>query len=522
MTGGGMAKTHAKRLMTLFEGMKSAHGTYEIQPSSQNGSKKTGKAVTLKQEVTLKLWEDHVDGIQGLGIVPINEKNMCKWGVIDIDDYSLELRDLAAQIAGFNLPLILCRSKSGGAHLFLFTKEFVTAGDMQGKLKEIASAIGFGQCEIFPKQREILPEKGDIGNWLNMPYFNFKNTERYAFSMEGNKINISIFLKDAEDTSLTAKEFEDLSVEAVNSKGEFKDAPPCLQSLTKQGFPEGSRNNGLMALAAFAKKAFPDQWKKKIEIWNQKYFDPPLDNAEAQDVIKQAAKKDYHYRCNDFPIQSFCNSGVCRTRKHGVGSAGSLPSFTGLAKLDTDQPQWFLQTEVGRLELSTEELQQQQKFQRACMDKLNLMPPKMREHQWQAMIQGLMDNVLVIEAPKGASIEDQFFELVDEFCEDARLMTLGQEELLMGKAWFDHDEGLIYFRLRDLQDFLARNNFKYYTKTQIIGKINNLNSRDKCERFFNIKGKGCNTRYIIEEKLRTQFGVQEEALGLPDMGEGAI
>jgi hypothetical protein len=26
-----------------------------------------------------------------------------------------------------NLPLIVCRSKSGGAHVFLFTKEFISA-----------------------------------------------------------------------------------------------------------------------------------------------------------------------------------------------------------------------------------------------------------------------------------------------------------------------------------------------------------------------------------------------------------
>ena len=61
------------------------------------------------------------------------------------------------------LPLIVCRSKSGGAHVFLFTKENIPASLMQSKLKEMAIILGYEGSEIFPKQTEIL--SGTWGHW---------------------------------------------------------------------------------------------------------------------------------------------------------------------------------------------------------------------------------------------------------------------------------------------------------------------------------------------------------------------
>ena len=66
--------------------------------------------------------------------------------------------------------MIVCRSKSGGAHAFLFTKEFVPATVMRVKLKLIASAMGFAGVEIFPKQDYIRVDRGDTGSFLNLPY----------------------------------------------------------------------------------------------------------------------------------------------------------------------------------------------------------------------------------------------------------------------------------------------------------------------------------------------------------------
>ena len=61
----------------------------------------------------------------------LREKNDCKWGCIDVDEYNLDHKSLISNIRKLNLPLIVCRSKSGGAHVFLFAKEFISASNAE-------------------------------------------------------------------------------------------------------------------------------------------------------------------------------------------------------------------------------------------------------------------------------------------------------------------------------------------------------------------------------------------------------
>ena len=83
------------------------------------------------------------------------------------------------------LPLVPCMTKSGGVHLFLFTKEPIPAFKLQNKLEEIAASMGRTGDEIFPKQYEWSkqqPQEKQTGNWLNMPYFSGNDTTRYAIN----------------------------------------------------------------------------------------------------------------------------------------------------------------------------------------------------------------------------------------------------------------------------------------------------------------------------------------------------
>jgi len=165
-----------KAFKDIFEGLNSAYGqTILSNIYSDNGKQKT-KSFTVKKPVTDELWENHLKGKDpGLGIVPINEDNKCKWGCIDVDEYSFNHKKLIKILKQKNLPLIVFRSKSGGAHLFLFTKEPVEASLMRLKLKLIAAHLGYSSSEIFPKQEYILVDRGDTGNFLNLPYHRGNN-----------------------------------------------------------------------------------------------------------------------------------------------------------------------------------------------------------------------------------------------------------------------------------------------------------------------------------------------------------
>ena len=170
-----------ERFKNIFEGLNRAHGVTKVSESNGDGNKIKGKSFVKREDITDELWIKHLDGTESLGVIPINDDNQCRWGCIDIDSYAgFDHKKLVDKIFNLHLPLIVCRSKSGGAHVFLFTEEYVSASLMQDKLNEIRSVLGYGGSEVFPKQRE-LKSKDDTGNFLNLPYFNGDNTTRYAF-----------------------------------------------------------------------------------------------------------------------------------------------------------------------------------------------------------------------------------------------------------------------------------------------------------------------------------------------------
>ena len=166
---------------SIFEGLDVAYGQHQSEGKRADG-KQEGKSYIVKKLITEELWSDHLRGKgPSLGIIPIMADNTSKWGCIDIDTYPIDYNKIIHTVRKLKLPLIPCRSKSGGLHLFLFFKNPVSAKLVREKLREVASGLGYSSVEVFPKQSTILIEKGDLGNFLNLPYYNARNTTRYAY-----------------------------------------------------------------------------------------------------------------------------------------------------------------------------------------------------------------------------------------------------------------------------------------------------------------------------------------------------
>jgi hypothetical protein len=476
----------AKEFMGLFAGLERAHGTYAIDSSRSDG-KQVGKAATLAKPVTLELWEEHLAGKRSLGIIPIRDDNQCVFGAIDIDIYQgFNLVGIAKKIEKLDLPLVTIRSKSGGAHLYLFTEEPVPASLMQGKLREIAAAMGYGGSEIFPKQIEIISNRGDIGQWINMPYFDSGRSARYCVTAGGKTLNAAEFLEYVKDFRILADDLESIHVDIAQA---LDDGPPCLQHLITQGFPEGVRNNGLFNLGVYARKAFPDTWKTKLEEYNHKYMDPPLESAEVQALAKSLARKDFRYTCDKPPISAHCNSAVCRLRKFGIGGSDNVPLMHSLTKFDSRPPIWFIDIEgQGRLELSTEDLQNQGKFQKRCMDELNMMPQQMGRQAWTETINSLFENMTVVDVPEDASLVGQLWLHLEAFC-TGRAQAREPEEMLLGKPWYDDGRDVHWFRIVDFMKYLDRNHYREFKVHQIVAK---LKEKGATHKFMKLKGRGVN------------------------------
>jgi hypothetical protein len=188
----------AERFFELFAGNDRAHGTFNVQNNRATDGKKTGQARVLREPPSVDLWQKHLDGSSGLGIIPIKDTNTCHWGAIDIDTYNLDHSALIKQVLKHKLPGVVCRSKSGGAHLFFFMTEEVPASELQPKLVSLAALLGFAGSEVFPKQQQILADRGDTGNFLNMPYFSGGLTTRYGYNNDGETLGPEEFLDFAE------------------------------------------------------------------------------------------------------------------------------------------------------------------------------------------------------------------------------------------------------------------------------------------------------------------------------------
>ncbi len=126
-----------ERFRQIFTGLERAHGCTYVDKKGADGLKVKGKSFVKREPVTEELWQNHLNGIEpSLGIIPIDEENKCRWGCIDVDKYTLDHKEIIKKINTYKLPLMTCRSKSGGAHIFLFTTE---SGYGQYKISETKS-----------------------------------------------------------------------------------------------------------------------------------------------------------------------------------------------------------------------------------------------------------------------------------------------------------------------------------------------------------------------------------------------
>ena len=439
----------------IFEGLDHAHGVYIPGDVKLNG-KLGGKSFIKKEEITDELWETHLKGQgHGLGIIPINKENDCRWGCIDIDVYTgFAHKTLLSKLKNKKLPLIICRSKSGGAHCFLFTKEFVSAKLMQFKLKEIAAYLGYAESEIFPKQIEINVNRGDTGNFLNLPYYGGDDTTRYAFLDNGNTATLKEFIELVKEKSLTIDELRDIKI--TPEKDGLENFPPCLQILCKLGIPEGNRNNFLYNMGVALKKKDAENWENELENVNRKYNNPPLNATDVIKIVGSLKKKDYKFTCRDQPIVNHCNSVVCKTRKYGIGD-DYTPEFNGLRKLLTDPPLWFLNVGGLSIRFTTEELLQQPKFQKVCTEHLDNCPLDMTKRDWTIRVNTWLAEVEHVAADDDAGDFGEFRDHLEDFCVN-RAKALDRAEIQVGKPYTEGDK--TFFQLKHLQEYLRRKNFK--------------------------------------------------------------
>lgn len=454
-------KSIEERFAYLFRGYTKHYTTVRLDPKNKRiedkgdkGKKVVGRTKT-ESERPLQLidYAEHLAGRKyGIGVIPLTEELEVFFGAIDIDTYGLtdkQLFELDDKIRAERWPFIVCRTKSGGAHLLMFFKEAMTPKVVKEAMEYFAGKLGYGdtdKSEVFPKQtnRVIDPtiDRKDIGTALNLPYFNHTETDRYAV-FGGHKLTLEEFLIMADE--LMVKD-ETALMELIKASDPvdslFADGPHCLRNIEAAGgFPDGTRNNGMFNVAVYLKLKFGDKWRDKLTDYNEKMCKPKLSFDELTQLAGSVEKTEYAYMCKQAPIVKYCSKQLCKKQKYGISALtskseyGEMPDITSVTMCIGDPTYWFIDIADARLVLTDEQLQNQTLFNRACMGK-RLYPGTMPKMKWEKFLRELIKNAAVTYAPEDASPSGQLRILLEKFCY-GNMQAKELKDILTDRVYFE-------------------------------------------------------------------------------------
>ena len=500
-----------KKFIEIFSGLERAYGQTQSRSKNESG-KLEAKSWIEKEPLTEQKWIDHLDGKEpSLGIIPIKDDNTCTWGAIDIDTYDgFDHKKLIKTIIEKKLSLVVCKSKSGGAHIFLFVKQSCSAKDMQMKLAEIAAWIGYGESEVFPKQIE-LNSKG-TGNFLNLPYNHPEYPTRYALNDNGDALDTLYSFIEYYETKVVDKITDVVIDKPVTKKSndDFKNAPPCLVTLASQGFAEGSRNMAMFQLGVYLRQRFPEQLETKLDYYNTKYFSPPLPSREVLTILKQVEDKKYFYRCEDPTFKSVCEKIRCQTMKFGIGNSASN-DITSLKKWVSDNPMYEVTHNGKVIILSLDQLANHGEYRKATIAQANESPRPIAPAIWADIVDGLLKNMGegdYIHLPGEVTAKGQFLDQLKIFLENNG-GAKDRQDVLQGMV-YEHEKYL-FFKPQSFRDFLKMKRFtkmsdshQYKIFSEFGGNTAKLRVNNKAEHCWKVASTIVDAEYKLKDKDFTE------------------
>lgn len=507
----------AKRMMSAFEGSDVGYLVTRVKGKGTKG-KTEAEYRTIHGMVTEGMINEHLEGKSGIGIVPIR-KDVCKFGVIDIDDYGLDHKALQNNIHRLKLPLVHCRSKSGGAHLYLFFNDWESCAVVRELLTEMRSALGFsGSGDLFPAQEMVNVDDQQIGNGINIPYFNSDMPTRHAYNKKLEALEVEQFLDLVEASRVSMA-----SVQEIKFSGEkevLSDGPICLQILLSLGKITENRNIMMFNIGVYCKNKWPDDWETHHEEFNRQFCEPPLGAKEIIDQQKSLKRKDgYFYQCNQSPLKEYCNKAKCKMQKFGIGSSGEdHAQISGITIMLAEPRLYFMAVDGKNLTLSVDQLQNPNLWQKACMEQIDIMPPVPKKADWQQLVNAMLATGTKQEVAPELTRAGQFENFLRQYC-TSYVRAVAPEEVLLGKPWTD--KGKTMFRIDAFEKFLRNNDFTHFTTGRIQEHIQRLNGTQDCHGPLNYKkedGKRSSTRVWwvpVFESLDTHVEVKDDKYDIP-------
>ena len=111
------------------------------------------------------------------------------------------------------------------------------------------------------------------------------------------------------------------------------------------------------------------------------------------------------------------------------------------------------------------------------MEKLNVLPPTLRKTDWEMMLNALLKEMVeteqITEASEDTSVTGKFLDLLEEFCTHMQ-QAIDRDEIILGRPWINDDEAKTYFRMKDVEAHLKRNNFVGLSAPKMAQRLRDL------------------------------------------------
>jgi len=475
----------SERFGRLFRGFELRHGRYDVTEQSDSG-KMVGNARTLDAAISGDDYKAHLNGEYGIGVIPLTNDNRVHFAAIDIDDYQNRTPEFYAK-ATSRMHALVTRSKSGGTHVWIFSKEGLPAALAVKLLKQWAANLGVANSEIFPKQVKRSSSK-DAGNWINLPYFHGRKavltrlTGKSDDSVEVYDGELDDFLTAAEALAevMTEKHVQSLIENAKSQRDtdkstalpDWHDGPYCLQRLFA-GFPkakdeqlhepaltEGGRNTAFFNAAVYLSRKYEGDETRVTNVLNEvnvkNNLGFPL--AELQICVKSAMKKDWGFQCKQPPLSPMCNRAACLKRRYGIGSRGEDTNvdISDLVKVKTEPPLYIMNADGERVEIDGDELLNQRLFTRRVMDATSKVIPVMQDQKYRDFVQLLLDRGVEIDGPPDTDPETIITGELINFIDQSRVPRKDKIEYAVGAVYVDENDEHAWFHRSDFTKYLQK------------------------------------------------------------------
>lgn len=449
------APSLAESMRDLFAGDDQHHGTYdpgrlrlvgekmEMKDESGNG------ALTVPGPPTVERWLAHLDGTTPLGVRPVRKDGACRWGVIDSDDYTIGLPEIVASVKKNDLPLVVCRSKSGGAHLFLFATDWVTQATMHEALTACRRVLRLAKGETFP------PRDGP-GNWLNMPYFGGDQSDRHGVKPNGLAMSVPEFLSAVEAKQVFPHKLEQIAA---------REGPPGAGNADRRATDAGEGcHRARRALDRFADElsATPEGSRATLLYGRAKDMGRMVGARwiEENEVIARLVEAGVASGLTSFEALGHIRRGIADGIKEPPEEEPDADRYPTIERIVVlvggEEETWRLTlAEGGDITLPVREVMHYYTFNTRCAARLRVSFRQLKNDAWSDRINEALRHATEEQVPRDETPEWVFFEQLYSFCMDKHRAN-SIDEIILGKPWQDEDEDRVYFTVSDLQSHLAR------------------------------------------------------------------